>query len=175
MVSARGVPAGTVPGTVWHNNGAESRASTWIKPHRILIITKLDVQPFGSKSILTWHSSSGWFGEQIVIPPQGHAHASRTFILLSIHPRKGVRFLLLLRLAQGELDRELRTAFRTICGCDASPMNTDNRLDECKAKSVSARCAPSDSSLEEVTPNFRIEAGAVVFDGEHAHAVFCPK
>ena len=37
---------------------------------------------------------------------------------------------------QGERDRELRTAFLTIYRCHAASMNTDNRFNESKSKSM---------------------------------------
>jgi hypothetical protein len=98
-----------------------------------------------------------------------------TFIELPLHQRKGVKFLWHLTLVQGERNRELRPAFRTIYGCHAASMNPDNRLNESKSKSVPPRCASFDPSLEEVTTNLRIETRAVVFHSKRGHVIVCPK
>ena len=95
--------------------------------------------------------------------------------MLPIHKSKGVRLLLLLSLAQGERNSESRPAFMTIYGCHAASVNTDNRLNESKSKSVPPRCASFDSSLEEVTANLRIETRAVVFHGKRSHVIVCSK
>jgi hypothetical protein len=86
-----------------------------------------------------------------------------------------MRLLLLLSLAQGERNRELRSAFTTIYGCHAASVNANNRLNESKSKSVSPRCASFDSSLEEVPTNLRIETRAVVFHGKRSHVIVCSK
>ena len=78
---------------------------------------------------------------------------------------------MLLSLAHGEGNRESRPAFMTIYGCHTASVNTDNRLNESKSKSVPPRCASFDSSLEEVPTNLYIEARAVVFHGERSHVI----
>jgi hypothetical protein len=99
----------------------------------------------------------------------------QTFMVLPIQQREGVRLLSLLGLAQRESDRELGPSFMTICGCHVASVNTDNRLNESKPKSVPPRCAPFDSSLEEVTTNLGIETRAVVFHGKRGHVIVCSK
>jgi hypothetical protein len=99
----------------------------------------------------------------------------QTFIVLPIQQREGVRLLSLLSLAQGERDCELRSAFMTIYRCHAASMNTHNRFNESKSKSMPPRCASFDSSLEEVTTNLRIETRAVVFHGKRGHVIVCSK
>jgi hypothetical protein len=86
-----------------------------------------------------------------------------------------VRLLSLLSLAQGERDRELRSAFMTIYRCHAASMNTDNRSNESKSKSMPARCVSFDSSLEEVATNLPIKARAVIFHGKRGHVIVCSK
>ena len=78
---------------------------------------------------------------------------------------------MILSLAQWERDRELRPAFSTIFGCHSSSVHPDDRLNERKSKSVPARRASFDSSLEKVATNFHVEARAVIFDGKCAHIV----
>src|ERR1700733_2484041 len=96
-------------------------------------------------------------------------------MVLPIQQREGVTLLLLLSLAKGESDRELGPSFMTIHGCHASSVNTDNRLNEGKSKSVPPRCASFDSSLEEVTTSLRIESRAVVFHDKRSHVIVCSK
>lgn len=95
--------------------------------------------------------------------------------MLPIQQREGVRLLSLLSLAQGERDRELRTAFLTIYRCHAASMNTDNRFNESKSKSMATRCASFDSSREEVATNLHIETRAVIFHGKGGHLIVCSK
>ena len=97
------------------------------------------------------------------------------FVVLPIQQRDSVTLLLFPSLAKGESDRQLGPSFMTIHGCHASSVNTDNRLNECKSKSVPPRCAFFDSSLEEVTTNLRIEARAVVLHDERGHVIVCSK
>ena len=96
-------------------------------------------------------------------------------MVLPIHQRESVTFLLPLSFGTGERHCELRPAVRPVCGCHASSVNPDNRLDESKPKSVPPRFASFDSSLEEVTTNFCIEARPVVFNCKCRHAFVCAK
>jgi hypothetical protein len=96
-------------------------------------------------------------------------------MVLAIHQRNSVRFLLLLSLALGERDCELRPAFEPIRSSHASSVNPDNRLNESKSKPVPPRFASLNSSLEEVATNFRIEARAIVFHRKHGRVFVCAK
>ena len=89
-----------------------------------------------------------------------------SFVVLPIHQRKGLSFLLLITRAYGKRDRELRPTFRTISGRHSSSVNSDNCLNESKPQSVAPRRASFYSSLEEVTTNLGIETRAVIFDGK---------
>ena len=91
------------------------------------------------------------------------------FMVLPIRQCEGVILLLILSLTKRESDRELDPSVMTIHGCHASSVNTDDRLNECKSKSVPPRRASFDSSLEEVTTNLRIEARAVAFHNKRSH------
>jgi hypothetical protein len=50
-------------------------------------------------------------------------------------------------------------------------VHPDDRLNEGQSKSVSARCASFDPSLEKAPADFQIEAGAVIFHRQCAHVV----
>jgi len=82
---------------------------------------------------------------------------------------------MLISLVQGQIQSESRPAFRAIGGRDAASMNTDDRLDEGKSKSMPARFASLDSSLKEVASNFCIKARTTIFDDEFGQAIFCAK
>jgi hypothetical protein len=95
--------------------------------------------------------------------------------VLPIDKSKGVSHVSRLSLVKGERDRELHPALTTIYGCHAASVNTDNRLNESKSKSVLPRGASFDSSLEEVTTNLSIETRAIVFHSKRGHVILCSK
>jgi len=130
-------------------------------------------QPFGvpERPIITMHS--GDIGA--LVCGRTGTHVSSDFLVLPIYQRKRVKFLLHLSLVYRESSRKLRPTFRTICGCHTSSVNPDDRFNEGKSKPVSPRFASLDSSLEEVTSNFRIKTRAIIFHSKRGHAVVSAK
>lgn len=76
---------------------------------------------------------------------------------------------MILTIAQWELDSEFRPTFSAIRSSHGSSVNPDNCVNEGKSKSVTSRCPPFHSSLEEMMSNFRIEARPIVFHRKYAH------